>query len=33
VGGYELDVTLLLAALALAFLGAGSLSIDHLLGL
>jgi putative oxidoreductase len=32
-GGYELDVTLLLAALALAFLGPGSLSIDQLIGL
>jgi putative oxidoreductase len=32
-GGYEIDVTLLLAALALTFLGAGSFSIDHLLGI
>ncbi len=32
-GGYEIDVTLLLAALALALLGSGIFSIDHLLGL
>jgi putative oxidoreductase len=32
-GGYEIDVTLLLAALALALLGSGIYSIDHLLGL
>jgi putative oxidoreductase len=32
-GGYEIDITLLLAALALAFLGGGTFSIDHLLGL
>ena len=32
-GGYELDVTLFLAALALAFLGGGTFSIDHLIGL
>ena len=32
-GGYELDITLLLAALALALLGGGVYSIDHLLGL
>ncbi len=31
-GGYELDITLFLAALALAFLGSGTLSIDHLIG-
>ncbi len=31
--GYELDITLLLAALALTLLGAGIYSIDHLLGL
>src|SRR6267143_3514669 len=31
--GYEIDVTLFLAALALALLGSGILSIDHLLGL
>jgi len=33
VGGYEIDITLLLAALALALLGSGIYSIDHLLGL
>ena len=33
VGGYEIDITLFLAALALAFLGSGIYSIDHLLGL
>src|SRR3989440_11299546 len=33
VGGYEIDVTLFLAALALALLGSGIYSIDHLLGL
>jgi putative oxidoreductase len=32
-GGYEIDVTLLLAALALALLGSGIYSLDHLLGL
>ncbi len=32
-GGYEIDVTLFLAALALALLGSGIYSIDHLLGL
>ncbi|OLE90898.1 MAG: hypothetical protein AUF79_07840 [Crenarchaeota archaeon 13_1_20CM_2_51_8] len=32
-GGYELDITLLLAALALTFLGGGTFSIDHLIGL
>jgi putative oxidoreductase len=32
-GGLEVDITLLLAALALAFLGAGTFSIDHLIGL
>ena len=32
-GGYEIDVTLFLAALALALLGSGIFSIDHLLGL
>jgi putative oxidoreductase len=31
--GYEIDITLLLAALALALLGSGIYSIDHLLGL
>jgi putative oxidoreductase len=30
-GGYELDVTLLLASLALAAVGGGSLSLDYLL--
>ena len=33
VGGYEIDITLLLAALALALLGSGIYSVDHLLGL
>ena len=32
-GGLEVDITLLLAALALAFLGGGTFSIDHLIGL
>jgi putative oxidoreductase len=32
-GGYELDITLLLAALALTFVGGGTFSIDHLIGL
>lgn len=31
-GGYELDITLLLLALALAFIGGGTFSIDHLIG-
>jgi len=31
--GYEIDITLFLAALALALLGSGIFSIDHLLGL
>ncbi len=31
VGGYEVDVILLVASLALAALGAGAFSIDHLL--
>jgi putative oxidoreductase len=31
--GYELDITLFLAAAALALLGGGIYSIDHLLGL
>lgn len=31
--GYEIDITLFLAALALALLGSGVFSIDHLLGL
>jgi uncharacterized membrane protein YphA (DoxX/SURF4 family) len=33
VGGYEVDVILLVASLALAALGAGALSINHLLGI
>ena len=33
VGGYEIDITLFLAALALALLGSGIYSIDHLLGI
>ncbi|HZY46586.1 MAG TPA: DoxX family membrane protein [Candidatus Bathyarchaeia archaeon] len=32
-GGYELDIVVSLAALALALLGSGIYSIDHLLGL
>jgi putative oxidoreductase len=32
-GGYELDVTMILLALALALLGAGTFSIDHFIGL
>jgi putative oxidoreductase len=32
-GGYEVDVILLVASLALAAIGAGALSIDHLLGI
>jgi putative oxidoreductase len=32
-GGLEVDITLLLASLALAFLGGGTFSIDHLIGL
>ena len=32
-GGYELDVTLILLSLALAFIGGGTFSIDHLIGL
>jgi putative oxidoreductase len=32
-GGYEIDITLFLAAVALALLGSGIFSIDHLLGL
>ncbi len=32
-GGLEIDITLLLAALALTFLGGGTFSIDHLIGL
>ena len=33
VGGYELDIILLLASLALAAIGGGIFSIDHLLQL
>ena len=33
VSGYEIDITLFLAALALALLGSGIFSIDHLLEL
>ena len=33
VGGYELDITLLLAALAIALVGSGAFSLDRLLGL
>ena len=32
-GGYELDITLILLAFALAFIGGGTFSIDHLIGL
>jgi uncharacterized membrane protein YphA (DoxX/SURF4 family) len=32
-GGYEIDIVLLVASLALAALGAGFFSIDHLLGI
>ena len=32
-GGLEVDITLLLAALALTLLGGGTFSIDHLIGL
>lgn len=32
-GGYELDITLLLLALGLAFIGGGTFSLDHLIGL
>lgn len=32
-GGYEFDILMLLAALALAFIGGGTFSIDHLIGL
>ena len=33
VGGYELDIVLLLAALALAAIGGGAFSVDHLLSI
>ncbi len=32
VGGYELDIILLIASLALAAIGGGTFSIDHFLG-
>jgi putative oxidoreductase len=32
-GGYEIDITIILVAIALALLGSGIYSIDHLLGL
>ena len=32
VGGYELDITLMLAALALAVIGGGAFSLDRLIG-
>ena len=32
-GGYELDITLLLLALGLVFVGGGTFRIDHLIGL
>ena len=32
-GGYELDITIILVSLALAFIGGGTFSIDHLIGL
>ena len=32
-GGYELGVTIILLSLALAFIGGGAFSIDHLIGL
>jgi len=32
-GGYELDITMVLVSLALAFIGGGAFSIDHLVGL
>ncbi len=32
VGGYELDITLMLAALALAAIGGGAFSLDRLIG-
>lgn len=31
-GGYELDITLLLLALGLVFIGGGTFSLDHLIG-
>ena len=32
-GGYELDITIILLSLALAFIGGGTFSIDHLIRL
>lgn len=32
-GGYELDITMVLLTLSLAFIGGGTFSIDHLIGL
>ena len=32
-GGYELDITMILLSLAIAFIGGGTFSIDHLIGL
>jgi putative oxidoreductase len=32
-GGYEVDIILLVASLALAAIGAGAFSLDHLLGI
>ena len=32
-GGWELDITLMLAALAVAALGSGVFSLDHVLGI
>ena len=32
-GGYEFDILMLFAALALTFIGGGTFSIDHLIGL
>jgi uncharacterized membrane protein YphA (DoxX/SURF4 family) len=33
VGGYELDLTLAIASIALALIGSGAFSIDRILGL
>ncbi len=33
VGGYELDITLMVASLALSAVGGGTFSVDHLLGI
>lgn len=32
-GGYELDITLLIGSIALAALGAGTFSVDHFIGI